>query len=101
MKLWLIAVGQRSPAWASAAYEDFARRFPPEMKLELKAVKAEPRATQASAALMAAEAARINAAVPRGARRIVLDERGTRLTTAQLAQQIGRASCRERVYSSV
>lgn len=88
MKLWLIAVGQRSPAWASAAYEDFARRFPPEMKLELKAVKAEPRATQASAALMAAEAARINAAVPRGARRIVLDERGTRLTTAQLAQRV-------------
>lgn len=88
MKLWLIAVGQRSPAWASAAYEDFARRFPPEMKLELKAVKAEPRATQAAAALMAAEAVRINAAVPRGARRIVLDERGTRLTTAQLAQRV-------------
>lgn len=88
MKLWLIAVGQRSPAWASAAYEDFARRFPPEMKLELKAVKAEPRATQAAAALMAAEALRINAAVPRGARRIVLDERGTRLTTAQLAQRV-------------
>lgn len=88
MKLWLIAVGQRSPAWASAAYEDFARRFPPEMKLELKAVKAEPRATQAAAALMAAEAVRINAAVPRGARRIVLDELGTRLTTAQLAQRV-------------
>ena len=88
MKLWLIAVGQRSPAWASAAYEDFARRFPPEMKLELKAVKAEPRATQAAAALMAAEALRINAAVPRGARRIVLDELGTRLTTAQLAQRV-------------
>ena len=58
------------------------------MKLELKAVKAEPRATQAAAALMAAEAVRINAAVPRGARRIVLDERGTRLTTAQLAQRV-------------
>ena len=43
MKLVLAAVGQRQPAWADTAYEDFAKRFPPEMRLELKAVKAEPR----------------------------------------------------------
>ena len=43
MKLLLVAVGQRQPAWADAAYDDFAKRFPPELRLELKAVKAEPR----------------------------------------------------------
>ncbi|HNK19108.1 MAG TPA: 23S rRNA (pseudouridine(1915)-N(3))-methyltransferase RlmH, partial [Piscinibacter sp.] len=43
MRLVLAAVGQRQPGWADAAYEDFAKRFPPEMRLELKAVKAEPR----------------------------------------------------------
>ena len=37
---------------------------------------------------MTAEAARIEAAVPRGARRIVLDERGARLSTHQLAQRL-------------
>ena len=88
MKLWLVAVGQRQPAWADAAYADFAKRFPPEMRLELKAVKAEPRGGKTAEQLMAAEAARIDAAVPRGARRVVLDEHGTRLTTTQLAQRL-------------
>lgn len=88
MKLWLVAVGQRQPAWAETAYADFAKRFPPEMRLELKGVKAEPRGGKTAEQLMAAEAARIEAAVPRGARRVVLDERGTRLTTTQLAQRL-------------
>jgi 23S rRNA (pseudouridine1915-N3)-methyltransferase len=88
MKLWLVAVGQRQPAWAETAYADFAKRFPPEMRLELKAVKAEPRGGKTAEQLMAAEAARIEAAVPRGARRVVLDERGARLTTTQLAQRL-------------
>jgi 23S rRNA (pseudouridine1915-N3)-methyltransferase len=88
MKLWLVAVGQRQPAWAETAYADFAKRFPPEMRLELKAVKAEPRGGKTAEQLMAAEALRLEAAVPRGARRVVLDERGTRLTSTQLAQRL-------------
>ena len=88
MKLALVAVGQRQPAWAETAYEDFAKRFPPELRLELKAVKAEPRGSKTAEQLMAAEAARIEAALPKGARRVVLDERGERLTTVQLAQRM-------------
>ena len=89
MKLWLVAVGQRQPAWADAAYADFAKRFPPELRLELKAVKAEPRSGgKNTEQLMAAEAVRLEAALPRGARRVVLDERGARLTTPQLAQRL-------------
>lgn len=89
MRLVLAAVGQRMPAWADVAYEDFAKRFPPELRLELKAVKAEPRSAGKSAAqLMAAEAQRLEAAVPKGARRVVLDERGTRHTTIALAERL-------------
>jgi 23S rRNA (pseudouridine1915-N3)-methyltransferase len=88
MKLWLVAVGQRQPAWADEAYEEFAKRFPPEMRLELKAVKAEPRGAKTAEQLMAAEAARIEAALPKGVRRIVLDERGDRATTVQLAARM-------------
>jgi 23S rRNA (pseudouridine1915-N3)-methyltransferase len=88
VKLLLLAVGQRQPAWADTAYEDFAKRFPPELRLELKAVKAEPRSGKTPEQLMAAEAVRLEAAVPKGARRVVLDERGERLTTSQLAQRI-------------
>ena len=88
MRLVLAAVGQRQPGWADAAYEDFAKRFPPEMRLELKAVKAEPRGSKTAEQLMAAEAVRLEAAAPKGARRVVLDERGERIGTAQLAQRL-------------
>lgn len=88
MKLLLVAVGHRPPAWAESAYEDFAKRFPPELRLELKAVKAETRGSKTAEQLMAAEAARIEAALPRGVRRVVLDERGERLTTQQLAARL-------------
>jgi len=88
VKLLLVAIGQRQPAWAETAYDDFAKRFPPELRLELKAVKAEPRGSKTAQQLMAAEAARLEAAIPKGARRVVLDERGTRLTTLQLADRM-------------
>jgi 23S rRNA (pseudouridine1915-N3)-methyltransferase len=89
MKLLVLAVGQRQPAWADTAWADFAKRFPPEMRLELKALKAEPRNARSPAQCMAAEAQRIEVALPKGARRVVLDERGTRTTTQQLAERLG------------
>lgn len=92
MRLVLVAVGQRQPAWAESAYEDFAKRFPPELKLVLEAVKAEPRTTGKPVdALKAAEAQRIEAVLAaraKGARRVVLDERGARVSTAQLAERL-------------
>lgn len=89
MKLWVVAVGQRVPAWASAAWADYAKRFPPEIRLELKAIKTEPRTGGKTAAqAMAAERQRIEAALPRGAHVVVLDERGSALTTAALAARL-------------
>ena len=88
MRLLVVAVGQRQPAWAETAWDDFAKRFPPELRLELKALKAEPRAGKSPQQCMAAEAARFEAAIPKGARRVLLDEHGTRLTTQQLADRL-------------
>jgi 23S rRNA (pseudouridine1915-N3)-methyltransferase len=88
MRLLVAAIGQRQPAWADAAWDDFAKRFPADCKLELKALKAEPRAGKAAAQCMAAEAQRLEAALPKGVRRVILDERGSRLTTAQLAERL-------------
>jgi 23S rRNA (pseudouridine1915-N3)-methyltransferase len=89
VRLVVVAVGQRPPAWAQAAWDDYAKRFPPEARLELQAVKAEPRTSGKTAhALMDAEATRLRAACPKGARRIVLDEKGRALTTAQLAERL-------------
>lgn len=89
MKLLVVAVGQRQPAWADTAWAEFAKRMPPEMRLELKVLKAEARSSGKTAAqCMAAEALRFETALPKGVRRIVLDECGTRLTTAQLAGRL-------------
>ena len=86
----VVAVGQRVPTWAQTAWDDYAKRFPPELKLELKAIKTEPRAGGKTAAqLMAAERQRIEAAIPKGTHTVVLDERGTALTTQALASRLG------------
>ena len=58
------------------------------MRLELKAVKAETRGSKTAEQLMAAEAVRLEAAIPKGTRRVVLDERGDRLTTVQLSTRM-------------
>jgi 23S rRNA (pseudouridine1915-N3)-methyltransferase len=88
MKLLIVAVGQRVPDWAQTAWDDYAKRFPPELKVELKAVKTEPRGSKTLDTLYAAERARIEAVTPRGARIVALDERGTSLTTVALAGKL-------------
>lgn len=88
MKLLIVAVGQRVPDWAQTAWDDYAKRFPPELKVELKAVKTEPRGSKTLDSLYAAERERIEAAIPRGCRIVALDERGTNLTTKALADKL-------------
>ena len=88
MRLLIVAVGQRIPDWAQTAWDDYAKRFPFELKVELKAVKTEPRASKTLESLYAAERVRIEAAIPKGSRIVALDERGTTLTTMALASKL-------------
>ena len=88
MLLRIVAVGQRVPDWAQTAWDDYAKRFPPEIRIELKAVKTEPRGSKTLETLYAAERARIQAAIPRGARIVALDERGETLSTPALARRL-------------
>lgn len=88
MKLLIVAVGQRVPDWAQTAWGDYVKRFPPELKVELKAVKTEPRGSKTLETLYAAERQRIEAAIPRGSRIVALDERGTSLSTVGLAAKL-------------
>ena len=88
MRLLIVAVGQRVPSWAQTAWDDYAKRFPHEIKVELKAVKTEPRGSKTLETLYAAERTRIEAAIPKGTRIVVLDERGTNLTTVALAEKL-------------
>ena len=93
MKITIVAVGQRQPAWAQAAVDDYLARFPPDFKVELKEVKAEPRSGKGNdpvQRLMAAEATRIRSAAPADGRIVALDERGADWTTEKLASTLGR-----------
>ena len=88
MRLLIVAVGQRVPDWAQTAWEDYAKRFPPELRVELKPVKTEARGSKTVEQLQAAERSRIEAAIPRGTRIVALDERGTALSTMALAAKL-------------
>ena len=93
MKLVIVAVGQKMPDWAQTAFDDYAKRFPPELRLECRTVKTEPRTGGKTAAqMMQAEMQRIEAAIDggthKGRRVVVLDERGTALTTRALAERL-------------
>ena len=88
MRLSIVAVGQKVPDWAQTAYDDYDKRFPPEIKIELKAVRTEPRASKTLDTLLAAERARIEKVISRGAHVIALDERGTAVSTVALAERL-------------
>jgi 23S rRNA (pseudouridine1915-N3)-methyltransferase len=88
VRLLIVAVGQRVPDWAQTAWDDYAKRFPHELKLELKAVKTEPRGSKTLETLYAAERTRIESAIPKGTRIVALDERGTTVTTMALAAKL-------------
>jgi len=88
VRLVIVAVGQRVPDWAQTAWDDYAKRFPHELKVELKAVKTEPRGSKTVEQLYAAERKRIEEAIPKGARIVALDERGTSLRTTALAERL-------------
>lgn len=89
MKITVIAVGHRMPDWVKTAWEDYAKRLPNDCAIELKEVKAEPRTTgKTPAQMMAAEAKRIQAAIPVRSLAIVLDENGRDLSTKKLASML-------------
>ena len=88
MRLTIVAVGLKVPDWAQTAYDDYAKRFPPEIRVELKAVKTEPRASKTLDTLLLAEKSRIEAAIPRGTHIVALDERGSNVTTVALADRL-------------
>jgi len=91
VKFYIAAVGTRMPAWVSEGYAEFAKRMPRELPIELLEVKAEPRSEGKTVeAMMAAEAARLRAALPQRCRLVALDERGAELTTKNLAERIER-----------
>ena len=90
MKLRIVALSHRLPAWVAAAYDDYARRLPRDFALELFEVKPEARNQGKSVAqILTAEGTRISTATS-GFHVVALDEHGAAWTTAQLAAELRR-----------
>jgi 23S rRNA (pseudouridine1915-N3)-methyltransferase len=91
MRLLVLAVGTRMPAWVDAAFSEYAKRMPRHLPLELIELRAEPRESgKPAAALCRAEAARIQQALPAGSMKVALDEHGREFTTEAFAKWLER-----------
>ena len=89
MQLVIAAVGHKMPAWIESGFGEYAKRMPPDCRIVLKEIKPIERSGSKTAeTAMALERTKIEAAVPKGARIVALDERGKDLTSVQLAQHL-------------
>lgn len=90
MRLTLLAVGDKLPAWAEAATADYLKRMPREARVELLTVRPEKRSGKSADSLKQAEAARLLDKLPANARLVALDEHGRQLSTRELADLLAR-----------
>jgi len=88
LKLRIISVGHKMPAWVESACADFTKRMPRELAIEIVDIKPEKRAAGNSTEnIQLIEAKRILEAAGRDFL-IACDERGQEVTTLQLAQKM-------------
>jgi 23S rRNA (pseudouridine1915-N3)-methyltransferase len=86
VRITILAVGHRAPGWIQEGFNEYAKRMPPEARIELVEVKPEERgAGRSTDKAKELEGERLLAAVPQGATLIALDERGKAVTTQGLS----------------
>ena len=86
MRVTILSVGHKMPAWIQDGFHEYVRRMPPEIRVELTELKPEERGAGRSVEkARAAEGERLLAALPGGATLLALDERGKAFTTQALS----------------
>lgn len=89
MRLRVASIGQRMPPWVDAGWNEYARRMPRELTLELHEIAAQRRGHNADlVAIKRNEGKALLAAVPDGYRIVALDGGGQPWSTAQLASRL-------------
>lgn len=89
MQLQLIATGTRMPDWVQTGYQEYARRLPREMPLELTEIPAGKRTKKANLEqIMRQEGDRMLKAVRPGSLIVTLDPRGKAWSTEKLADRM-------------
>ena len=85
MKLTLLAVGTRMPAWVTSGFEEYRKRLPPEIRLNLRELPLGQKGKSADARSRKREAESIRSALPPRDRLVALDVEGRPYSTEQLA----------------
>jgi 23S rRNA (pseudouridine1915-N3)-methyltransferase len=89
MQLVIAAVGHKMPAWIESGFGEYAKRMPPECRIHLKEIKPVERSGSKTAdTVKALERTKIEAAIPKGARIVALDERGRDISTMDLSRYL-------------
>jgi 23S rRNA (pseudouridine1915-N3)-methyltransferase len=90
MRLRLIAVGSRMPKWVREAYDDYITRLSSGLKVSLTEIEPGPRSAGRSAQkAIETEGQRLLAALRKDEYVVALDERGSEMTTRELAAWLG------------
>ena len=96
MKISLIAIGKRMPAWVESGYQEYAKRLSNELTLNLIELPLEKRGKNADVnRCLEHEGKNMLAAIPQHDRVIALDVNGHSWSTEQLAMQL-QLWCQER-----
>jgi 23S rRNA (pseudouridine1915-N3)-methyltransferase len=88
MRVHLLSVGRRMPAWIEAGYQEYAKRLPAECTLHLVEIEAGRRGKRPAPLACREESERLLAAIPKGAGVIALHVRGRAWSTEELAQEL-------------
>ncbi|MBU6459523.1 MAG: 23S rRNA (pseudouridine(1915)-N(3))-methyltransferase RlmH [Proteobacteria bacterium] len=89
MSFKIVAVGQKLPDWVETGVNEYIRRMPPEALTVVVPVRAEKRSpSRTTQQVVAMEGKRILSVTSPRDYLLVLDERGERITTHQLAQAL-------------
>lgn len=89
MHVHLLAASARQPDWVQAAFNEYAKRLPPECRMELTGIRLGKSRQQGDVTrAVMDEGARMLAAIPPGTRVIALDVKGRNFSTEALAQQL-------------
>lgn len=92
MQLTIVAVGHRMPDWVRLACEDYLKRMPRDLPLQLIEVKPAARgAGRPVDRLLEEERGRLRERIAPTSRLVTLDERGAVWTTRELAARIETA----------
>jgi 23S rRNA (pseudouridine1915-N3)-methyltransferase len=87
MRARIVAVGERMPAWVADGFAEYRKRLGRELPLELIEIRPPVRGRDLKRAV-AEEGEALLAAVPRDARVIALDGRGSAWSSERLAQHL-------------